>query len=98
MVWSGSAAPSSNGTILLQLHKVAVAGQPATPCERATTLQAEIAAGIPQQTVPFRETNCGGTTSIGTVHVDRFAPDGRAFAGTFAENGALLGPFTATQR
>jgi hypothetical protein len=53
---------------------------------------------MPQRTVPFRETNCGGTTSVGTVHVDRFAPDGRAFAGTFAENGALLGPFTATQR
>ncbi len=98
MIWSGSGAASPGGTIILQLHKVAVAGQPATACERATTLQAQIAAGIPQQTVPFRETNCAGTTSTGTVHVNRFAAGGRAFDGTFAENGALVGDFIASER
>ncbi len=98
MVWAGGAALTHNGTLILNAHKVRIAGQPATPCERATTLHAAVTLGAARQTVPFLETNCAGTTSAGEVRLADFAPDQRSFSGTFWENGVRLGEFTASKQ
>jgi hypothetical protein len=97
MVWSTDAAVFGS-SLTLNAHKASVAGRLATPCERATALRIVVALGGAQQTVPFRETNCAGVTSMGEVRVTQFAHSGRSFSGTFWEGGNQLGAFTATKK
>jgi hypothetical protein len=98
MVWSGDAVVSSGGTIVLNVHKDSVAGRSATQCERQTNLHAAFALGVAQQTVPFREMNCEGTTSSGEVRVGGFSRDDRSFYGNFWQGGVKLGDFTASKQ
>ena len=98
MLWAGGAALTHDGTLVINAHKVRIDGHAATPCERATSLQAAVPLGRTGQTVAFQETNCAGTTSTGEVRITAFAPDERSFSGTFYENGVRLGAFTAAKR
>jgi hypothetical protein len=65
------------------------------PCERQTSLHAAFSVGVSPQTVPYREVNCDGVVSTGEVHVTRFSGDGASFSGSFSQNGANLGYFSA---
>ena len=98
MVWTGTAAQSSDGTIVLDVHKASVAGSAATSCERATNLHVPVRAGAAGQTTSFQETNCSGATSTGQVRVDSVTPDGRSFRGSFWQSGVKLGDFIASRR
>jgi hypothetical protein len=98
MVWSGDAVLSSGGTIVLDAHKNSIAGRSATQCERQTKLHAAFALGVAQQTVPFREMNCEGTTLSGEVRVASFSRDDRSFYGSFWQGGVKLGDFTASKQ
>lgn len=94
IVWAGDVTPRGN-TIELNVHKQRVGGRRAMPCERQTGLHAVFAAGVAQQTVPYREVNCEGIVSTGEVHVTGFAANGGAFSGSFSSNGVNLGTFSA---
>jgi hypothetical protein len=98
MVWSGHAVLASDGTVVLDANKDSIAGRSATQCERQTNLRAAFALGIAQQTVPFRETNCEGTTLSGEIRVTSFSRDDRSFSGSFWQGGAKLGDFTASKQ
>jgi hypothetical protein len=98
MVWSGDAVLASGGTLILEAHKDSIAGRSATQCERQTNLRAAFALGIAQQTVPFRETNCAGTTLSGEIRVASFSRDDRSFSGSFWQDGVKLGDFTASKQ
>jgi hypothetical protein len=98
MVWSGNAVLASGRTIVLDAHKDSIAGRSASQCERQTNLRAAFALGIAQQTVPFRETNCEGTTLSGEIRVASFSRDDRSFSGSFWQAGVKLGDFTASKR
>ena len=98
MVWSGDAVVSNGGTIVLDVHKDSIAGRSATQCERQTNLHAAFALGVAQQTVPFREMNCEGTTLSGEVRVGSFSRDDRSFYGSFWQGGVKLGDFTASKQ
>jgi hypothetical protein len=98
MVWSGDAVFSSGGTIVLDAHKDSIAGRSATQCERQTNLHAAFALGVAQQTVPFREMNCEGTTLSGEVRVGSFSRNDRSFSGSFWQGGVKLGDFTASKQ
>ncbi len=93
MVWRGNVAVASAGTLVVDAYKESVAGVSASRCERQTVLSFAVAAT--QQTVPYREVNCAGTTSRGEVLVNRFSPSERSFSGTFWQGGVKLGAFTA---
>jgi hypothetical protein len=94
IVWAGDVTPRGT-TIELNVHKQRVGGRRAMPCERQTGLHAALAAGVAQQTVPYREVNCDGIVSTGEVHVTDFAANGGAFSGSFSHNGVNLGTFNA---
>ena len=98
MVWSGNAVLAGGRTIVLDARKDSIAGRSASPCERRTDLRAAFALGIAQQTVPFRETNCEGTTFSGEIRVASFSRGDRSFSGSFWQAGAKLGDFTASKR
>lgn len=98
MVWTGTAARSSGGAIVLDVHKASVAGSAATSCERATNLHVPVLAGAAGQTTSFQERNCSGATSTGEVRVDGVAPDGRSFRGSFWQSGVKLGDFIASRQ
>ncbi len=95
IVWVGDAAPASRDTIVLNVRKQSVGGRRAMPCERQTALHAAFSVGVARQTVPYREVNCDGVVSTGEVQVTSFAGDGTSFSGSFSQNGANLGTFTA---
>ncbi|MDQ6941280.1 MAG: hypothetical protein M3169_02060 [Candidatus Eremiobacteraeota bacterium] len=95
IVWVGDAVPASRNSIVLNVRKESVGGRRAMPCERQTALHAAFAVGVPQQTVPYREVNCDGVVSTGEVRVTSFSSDGASFSGSFSQNGANLGTFTA---
>lgn len=98
IVWSGRLTRVSRDAVELDVRKASVAGQIATPCERATMLHASFISGVTNQVVPFRETNCRGASSGGEIHIARFAPDASSFAGSVWQDGAKLGDFAATKR
>lgn len=98
IVWTGTVLRRDASTVELSVHKASVAGQSATPCERATTLHASFEAGVTGQVVPFRETNCRGATSGGEIHIARFAADAASFDGSVWQDGSKLGEFSATKR
>ena len=79
----------------LQLHKESVAGRAAAPCERATTLELTVSPGSGEQTVPYREVNCAGTTSRGYVRVGTIGT--ASFTGSFWDGDAKLGDFNASR-
>jgi hypothetical protein len=97
MVWSGNAVLASGRTVVLDAHKDSIAGRSASQCERQTDLRATFALGIAQQTVPFRETNCEGTTLSGEIRVASFSRDDRSFSGSFWQSGVKVGDFTASK-
>lgn len=97
MVWSGNAMLASGGSIVLDAHKDSIAGRSASQCERQTILHAAFALGVAQQIVPFRETNCEGTTLSGEIRVSSFSGDDRSFSGSFWQSGVKLGDFTASK-
>jgi hypothetical protein len=92
IVWGGNVTAAGNA-IELNMHKQRVGGRPAVPCERQTGLHASFAVGTAVQTVPFREVNCNGVVSTGEIHVTSF--NAGSFSGSFSQNGANLGSFTA---
>lgn len=94
IVWSGAGAKAGSNTIVLDLHKEAVAGHAVSACERHTVLHATIAGAV-AQTVPYREVNCSGATTSGEMRVTSFSNDGRSFSGNFWSGGTKLGDFTA---
>jgi hypothetical protein len=98
MVWSGNAVLASGRTIVIDAHKDSIAGRLASQCERQTNLRAAFALGIAQQTVPFQETNCEGTSLSGEIRVASFSRDNRSFSGSFWQAGLKLGDFTASKR
>ena len=98
IVWSGAALLSGGGTIVLDVHKASIAGQSASPCERHTTLHAAFALGVAQQIVPYRETNCQGSTSSGEIRVSGLSRDGGSFLGSVWRDGVKLGDFTASKQ
>jgi hypothetical protein len=97
IVWAGTSVARGD-KIVLDVHKESVGGRSAVPCERQTNLHTAIVVGVAQQTVPFQEVNCQGDASNGEIRVTQFSPDGRAFSGTFWQDGAKLGSFDARQR
>jgi hypothetical protein len=98
MVWSGAGTIGAGGSLVLDAHKVSIAGRAAAPCERETTLHAVLTPGAAPQTVPFHETNCTGAASTGDMRIAGFAPDAHTFSGTFWEHGVQLGEFVATKQ
>lgn len=97
IVWHGDVV-ARGGTMVFDGHKQSVGGRSAVPCERRTTLHAELAAGVSNQTVPYREVNCEGGASSGEMRVTGFAADNRSFSGSFWLGGTKLGEFTAQKR
>ena len=95
IVWTGAAVLAPGNTMVLDVRKQSVRGRAAVPCERHTALHAAFAIGVVRQTVPFREVNCNGLASSGDVHITHFSGDGRSFSGSFSQDGANLGTFTA---
>ncbi len=94
IVWSGAGTASSDGAIVLDVHKERVAGHAVSQCERRTTLHVALA-GASAQNAPYQEVNCSGATSNGEMRVTGFGADGRSFSGSFWTGGAKVGDFTA---
>lgn len=94
IIWTGAIEPAGT-SLALDVHKSSVAGVPAARCERDTTLRATLAPGVAQQTVPYREVNCTGEASSGTMSVSGFSGATSSFSGTFARDGVKLGDFSA---
>jgi hypothetical protein len=97
IVWHGDVLARGN-TMVFDGHKQSVGGRSAVPCERRTTLHAELAVGVSNQTVPYREVNCEGGAASGEMRVTGFAADNRSFSGSFRQGGTKLGDFTAQKR
>lgn len=94
IVWSGAGTASSDGTLVLDIHKVRVGGHAVSQCERETRLYVALAGTSPQN-APYREVNCSGVTSNGEMRVTGFGAGGRSFSGSFWLDGAKAGDFTA---
>ena len=94
IVWTGAVMRTANATMIVDER---TARNPATACERATTIHAVLAIGAVLQTVPYREINCQGMTSTGELRVAHFSSDGTTFDGSFWSDGAKLGNFTSTR-
>lgn len=95
MVWRGNVAVARGGAIELDVHKESIAGRSASRCERGTALHVSFPAGMTPQSVPYREVNCAGATSLGEVRLSNFSPSDSTFSGTFWQGGVRLGSFSA---
>ncbi|HEY4441672.1 MAG TPA: hypothetical protein VGN14_14530 [Candidatus Elarobacter sp.] len=95
IVWSG-VVRSAGGALTIDVRKAQVAGHAVGPCEQATHLRASLPAGA--QSAPFQETNCSGVTSAGEMRVSSRSADGRTLQGSFWEDGAKVGDFSAAGR
>jgi len=97
ITWSGQAIPSGD-TIVFDVHKVSVAGKPATACERQTILHAVLSMRSIDQGASYTETNCQGASSTGEIRVSSFSPDARSVTGSFWNGQQKIGDFHAERR